>query len=213
MKSSLAFRMFSMTLSSSAATRRASSKRLGKFFSAFVHLAVLARILSSSLYSMSKASEMKFVWGVQDMIGDSRLEFRRDRGRQGGYHRWLEHLHRFLHKLDNIVNPLLIIKLRLKKTTLAEPMLRRCGWTYLHGFNTVGHGTNSSLWTPYRTSIEALVHEVENSGYRGQGLGATLAILLYLSWPGGSGAVRSAQVWGMLTGVGDAAGVVLGGVG
>jgi hypothetical protein len=56
MKSSLVCRIFSITPSSSVATRRASSSRLGKFFSAFVHLAVLARILSSSLYSMRKTS-------------------------------------------------------------------------------------------------------------------------------------------------------------
>jgi hypothetical protein len=56
MKSSLVCRIFSITLSSSVATRRASSKRLGRFFSAFVHLVVLARMLSSSLYVMRKTS-------------------------------------------------------------------------------------------------------------------------------------------------------------
>jgi hypothetical protein len=136
---------------------------------------------------------MKFVWGVQDVIGDSRLECRRDIRRQGR-RRWLEHLHRFLHELNNIVNLLLIPELRLKKTTSAEPMPRRCGWTYLHGFNAAGHGANDSLWTPDRASIEALLRQVKNSGYRGQDLRATLAILLYLSRPEGLGALHHAQV-------------------
>jgi hypothetical protein len=133
---------------------------------------------------------MKFVWGAQDVIGDSRLECRRDRGRQGDCCRWLEHLHRFLHKLDNIVNTLLILELRLKRITSAEPTLRGCGWTYLHGFNAAGHGANDSLWTPDGASIEALVRQVQNSGYRGQDLGATLAVLLYLSRPVGLDAVH-----------------------
>jgi hypothetical protein len=156
---------------------------------------------------------MKFVWGAQNVIRDSRLECRRDRGRQGDCRRWLEYVHRFLHNLDNIFNALLILELRLEKTTSAEPALRGCGWTYLYRFDAGGHGANDSLWTPYRASIEALLRQVKNSGYRGQDLGATLAVPLYLSRPGALGAVHCAQVWVMRTGVGDAAGVLLGGVG
>jgi pimeloyl-ACP methyl ester carboxylesterase len=69
-------------------------------------------------------------------------------------------------------------------------MLRGCGWTHLHSFNALGHGANNSLWTPDWAAIEALVSQVKNSGYRGQDLGATLAILLYLSRPEGLGALH-----------------------
>jgi hypothetical protein len=49
MKRSLALWISSITASSSFATRRASSKRFHSFLSCFVHLDVLARILSSIL--------------------------------------------------------------------------------------------------------------------------------------------------------------------
>jgi hypothetical protein len=48
-------------------------------------------------------------WSARDVIRDLRSKFGRNRGWQGDRRRWDEHLHRFTHKLNNIVNTLLIL--------------------------------------------------------------------------------------------------------
>jgi hypothetical protein len=59
--------------------------------------------------------ECEVVWSVRDVAVDSRLEFGRKICRQRCCRRWLEHFDRFLHKLSDIADALLIHKLYLQK--------------------------------------------------------------------------------------------------
>jgi hypothetical protein len=66
-------------------------------------------------------------------------------------------------------------------------------WTHLYGFDAVRHGRDSSLWTPYKASIEALIQQVENSPKRAQDFRASLVVLVYLVTPNESSIMRNAR--------------------
>jgi hypothetical protein len=155
MRSSLALWIFSITPSSSFAIRRASSSRHGNFFSALVHWAVLARILSNSLQSMRLTSNTKLSESYETCIEiRDRSSAETDVGSEGVID---ELSASTVFCTNSTTSPMPSSFSRAVYPPSGIYLPGRVCWTYLHNFNGLGHSGDSCLWAPERASIEALL--------------------------------------------------------